>query len=339
MYSAQLPPCPTSWYAVGFSDELPQRGTLIRTLAGREILLFRTESGIPAAVDPACPHMGAHIGHGGVVRGESIRCPFHGACFDVRGACVRNGYDTTPHPKAILKTWPLRERHGMLFVYLDVTGAEPAWEIPDIDADEWTPVLHHEIRMRGHVQEIAENSCDIGHLRLLHGYRDVEMLSDLKTDGAYLNARYRMNRPRRTFGRPAGSVAELDIHQYGLGYARVEVHTVNLEIRTRHFVLAAPLNEDEVLLRLALSVRRVERPATIHPLLALAPRSWTTGLVARMGIKGFVGDVMQDVPIWTHKVFVTPPALMRGDGPIGAYRNWTKQFYPDQDNTTHRPVG
>ena len=328
MYSEHLPPSPISWYAVGFSDELPPGGTLVRTLAGREILLFRTESGVPAAVDSHCPHLGANIGHGGSVRGESIRCPFHGACFDVAGVCVKNGYDTKPHPNAILKTWPLRELHGIILVYLDQTGAEPEWEIPDVDTDGWTPVLHHQIRMRGHVQEIAENSCDIGHLRLLHGYRNVEMQSDLRTEGAYLNARYRMTRPRSTFGRSQGTDVELEINQYGLGYARVEVNTASLGIRTRHFVLAAPLSEDEVVLRLALSVKRVEKPSMVHPLLAFAPRGLTTNLVARMGIKGFVADVMQDVPIWMHKTFVPTPALMQGDGPIGAYRRWTKQFYP-----------
>lgn len=35
----------------------------------------------------------------------------------------------------------------------------------------------------------------------------------------------------------------------------------------------------------------------------------------------------QDVPIWEHKVHVNPPALAEGDGPIGKYRQWVKQFY------------
>ena len=32
-----------------------------------------------------CPHMGAHLGMGGVVVGNSLQCPFHGWSFNVAG--------------------------------------------------------------------------------------------------------------------------------------------------------------------------------------------------------------------------------------------------------------
>ena len=33
-----------------------------------------------------CPHMGAHLGMGGVVVGNSLRCPFHGWSFNASGS-------------------------------------------------------------------------------------------------------------------------------------------------------------------------------------------------------------------------------------------------------------
>jgi len=44
-------------------------------------------------------------------------------------------------------------------------------------------------------------------------------------------------------------------------------------------------------------------------------------------LNGFVADAAKDFPIWEHKRFTQPPALARGDGPIGKYRQWAKQFY------------
>jgi hypothetical protein len=44
-----------------------------------------------------------------------------------------------------------------------------------------------------------------------------------------------------------------------------------------------------------------------------------------------VHDVKQDFHIWQNKRYVHPPQLAVGDGPIGAYRRWCKQFYPSVD--------
>ena len=35
----------------------------------------------------------------------------------------------------------------------------------------------------------------------------------------------------------------------------------------------------------------------------------------------------QDIPIWEHKVMKDRPVLCDGDGPIGLFRRWCKQFY------------
>ena len=41
----------------------------------------------------------------------------------------------------------------------------------------------------------------------------------------------------------------------------------------------------------------------------------------------------QDIPIWENKIYVQPPVLVDGDGPIGMFRRWCEQFYatPQQE--------
>jgi hypothetical protein len=47
--------------------------------------------------------------------------------------------------------------------------------------------------------------------------------------------------------------------------------------------------------------------------------------------RAFIGEVSrqleQDIPIWEHKVYWDHPVLCDGDGPIGLFRKWSRQFY------------
>ena len=44
------------------------------------------------SIDAFCPHLGAHLGYGGLVEESTIRCPFHAWRFDGTGACVEVPY-------------------------------------------------------------------------------------------------------------------------------------------------------------------------------------------------------------------------------------------------------
>jgi hypothetical protein len=47
--------------------------------------------------------------------------------------------------------------------------------------------------------------------------------------------------------------------------------------------------------------------------------------------RAFVGEVTrqleQDIPIWENKIQWERPVLCDGDGPIGMFRQWCRQFY------------
>jgi phenylpropionate dioxygenase-like ring-hydroxylating dioxygenase large terminal subunit len=91
-----LPICafPKGWFTVALSHEVKSGTVLKQTFCGEEIVIFRTESGKISVLDAYCTHLGAHLGHGGTVEGENIRCPFHGFCFDTKGDCTKTGYGT-----------------------------------------------------------------------------------------------------------------------------------------------------------------------------------------------------------------------------------------------------
>ena len=70
-------PIPFGWYVVDYADELKAGDVKSVRYFGEDQVLFRTESGEISMLDAYCPHLGAHLGHGGIVNGECIECPFH----------------------------------------------------------------------------------------------------------------------------------------------------------------------------------------------------------------------------------------------------------------------
>lgn len=309
------PPFPSGWYCVGLSASLKPGAVLKRRFMGQDAVLFRTKSGVPCLMDAYCPHLGAHLGCGGVVVEESIRCPFHHFRFDAEGKCVATGYGTDPPPKAVAGTWPVEDVNGLLMAYHALEGEAPQWRVPPLDMAGWTPLVSRVWSFRGHPQETSENSVDVGHFTCVHGYHDVRTIKPAETQGPYLGATYGMSRPAKLLGIPLGMVqTEFDVHVHGFGYSLVEVKLPKLGIRTRQFVLSCPTDKERIEFRIGLSVHRSAGP--------LAP------LLARMAFREFVHDVHQDFPMWENKRYIAPPVLARGDGPVGVFRQWAKQFYP-----------
>lgn len=321
-------PVPNSWYAVAFSDELAPGAVLTRRLAGGDLVVFRTASGVACATDAHCPHLGAHLGRGGEVVGEELRCPFHHFRFDTRGVCTATGYGTKPPPKARLRAWPLREQDGVIYVYYDSLDLPPEWAPHTLDTAGWTPLIHETIELRDHPQETVENGVDIGHFAIIHGYEAVRVRRELVTDGPTFTVGYAARRPMPLLGRLGMKVDfEFDLRISGLGCSLVETYVPRYDIRSRLFILATPTDPGRIWLHLALSLRRVGRPERLHLLALLAPRPLLDRIVARGIFGGLVNDVRQDLVIWEHKRYVQLPALAEGDGPIGCYRQWCRQFY------------
>ena len=319
-----LPPFPMGWFAIAFSDEALPGSVLTRRFMGQDVVIFRLASGQASVVDPCCPHLGAHLGHGGKVDGEALRCPFHAFRFGPDGQCLSTIYGSKPPPKAKLRTWPVRELDGLLLVYYDPQGQPPPWEIPAADGDALAPLLRREWVISSHPQETTENSVDMGHFAVVHGYTEVVKLSDLQTEGPLLNIRYAMTRRSGLMGQIR---TEFEINAYGLGYSLVNIHVLKLDLTGRLWVLATPEDSETIRLRIAFRAQSTGRLASLYPPLALAPRPLLSRLARNFMFDGMAHDVQQDFAIWDHKCYKQPPALAEGDGPIGRYRLWAKQFY------------
>jgi nitrite reductase/ring-hydroxylating ferredoxin subunit len=321
-------PIPNSWYAVAYSGELRPGMVLSRRLAEHDIVVFRTRSGRACVMDAFCPHLGAHMGIGGTVQGETIQCPFHAFRFDTAGMCIATGYGTKPPPTARVYTWPMREVNGIVFAYYDSQGASPTWEPPQLETGNWTPLIYRVIDMRDHPQETVENGVDTGHFGVVHGYSNVEVRKDLVISGTSFHVCYAARRPMPVVGRLGATVEfEFQLDIYGLGFSLVTAIVPQFNIQARLFITASPTVEGRVNFGLALSLRHIEQRRRVHPLAVLVPRSLLESLIARTIHQALIHDVYQDMDIWQNKRYFHPPALAEGDGPVGKFRAWARQFY------------
>lgn len=58
-------PIPYGWYALEHCNSLAVGDAKPVHYFGRELVLFRTLEGTATLLDAYCPHLGAHLGHGG----------------------------------------------------------------------------------------------------------------------------------------------------------------------------------------------------------------------------------------------------------------------------------
>ena len=129
-YRFDIPPFPNCWFQVAYSDELEPNAVMPLQYFGKDLVLFRGEDGKARVLDAFCPHLGAHLGYGGLVRENTIRCPFHAWRFDGEGRCVDVPYANKIPPLAKLDAWPVCEVNGLIVVWHHMEGRPPAFELP-----------------------------------------------------------------------------------------------------------------------------------------------------------------------------------------------------------------
>ena len=328
-YSASLP-IPSGWFCLGAASEFALGTVTTRRLCGREVVVFHTGGGRLAALDAHCPHLGAHLGKGGRVEGDAIRCPFHGFCFDPSGTCTKTTYASNPPRNMRARAYPVMVLHGIALAYFHPRGIEPSWRPEGVDMEGWPPFRLHRWTLRGHPQETTENAVDVGHFGVVHGYRTFHERAPMKTTGPHLLVGYGFKRPTiRLLGRELALHEAIDVHVWGLGYSRVHVTDLSWGLDLRLLVLATPLGVDQIVLRIGLSLRDFRASPRLPASLRYLPRVMTDGLLARALLRVYRSEVEQDLEIWTHKRYVDRPLLATGDGPVGPYRRWVKQFYDD----------
>jgi nitrite reductase/ring-hydroxylating ferredoxin subunit len=317
-----FPSLPRGWFVIDFTHELRPGDVKTLRYFGQDLVLFRTRSGVASAVAPTCPHLGAHLG-GGRVDGECLRCPFHGWGFDSRGQCVDVPYASKIPPRAAARPWHVREQNGAIFAWFDPSGGAPHWEVPLLSDEGWTANQTIRWEIDSHPQEIAENTVDCAHLLPVHDVRDARVLS-LEQRAHEMRVLLRFTASGAVIQMPDEiNDVELDVTLHGLGQLISNTHVITAGLRTRQRIHPTPVDRGRVAI-FALGNTQV------------MPDAEYTAEIDRIFWEAFVVDFAKDFPIWENKAYLERPLLAAGDGPIGKYRRWARQFY-DHGAAAERP--
>jgi phenylpropionate dioxygenase-like ring-hydroxylating dioxygenase large terminal subunit len=170
--NAKIFPFPLdAWYAVAWDHEVSHRSIMARTVAGRPMALYRTESGRPVALADACWHRLAPLSMGKLVGADEIQCPYHGLRYNPAGRCTKLPAQETLNPSASVPSYPIVDRHRYLWVWPgDPSKADPA-TIPDMHqmADPAWAGDGLTIDAKCNYQLILDNLMDLTHEEFVHG--------------------------------------------------------------------------------------------------------------------------------------------------------------------------
>lgn len=302
-------PIPDGWFGVAWSSDLAAGELQSIRCFGSDWVLFRTNSGEVGMMDAYCPHLGAHLGHGGCVDGDAVRCPFHGWTWARDGSCSAIPYARRVPPGLAIRTLPVCERSGTIFAWYHGAGAPPDWEVPtlpEFDDPGWTEPERLEMEIATCCQELGENAHDPAHFVTVHGVANPPD-SEIEIEG---RTKISINRGRLETPRgPIETVIRGESFGLGLGITRVSGLT-----DMAFLAMNTPVDEEHLRLRWAFTVPRVGDSQRAEG-------------VGRAFIREFMRQLEQDKPIWETKRYEPRPRLCDGDGPIPAYRKWAAQFY------------
>ncbi len=312
-------PIPAGWFFVDYSKNLAPGEVRNVFLLDQEWVLFRGEGedGKAGLSDPFCPHLGAHLGHGGTVVGDNIRCTFHHWQFNPEGWCKDVPYAKIMPPvckkQPILRTLPVIEKWGMIWCWYHPQAEAPQWElpsIPELESDDYIESRTGHWEVNTAVQEVAENGVDFAHLKFLHGEPEIppataefkghEIFTDMKN--GYIKG-----------------------HQCGPGLA---IFRFNHEgVIATMVSYSVPYTREQTKMNMSFTHFKY-------------PQGTKEAMVAEHLVKHMVGEAdgeesagfeSVDFIVWNNKKYRPNPLLCDGDGPILQYRKWFKQFYPGNE--------
>jgi phenylpropionate dioxygenase-like ring-hydroxylating dioxygenase large terminal subunit len=161
------------WYPVAWSRKIGKKPRAIRVL-GEQIMLIR-DGGEVRALHDRCPHRGVPLSH--KMSSQEFpgtwSCCYHGWTFDLETgvlvAAITDGPESPICGKVTVRTYPVEEARGLVWVWLGDGPARPfADDVPEELLDPDAVVVGRITVRDGNWRFGAENGFDDGHAKWLH---------------------------------------------------------------------------------------------------------------------------------------------------------------------------
>lgn len=319
----------SGWYQIGWSGEFELGRAVPLRYFETELVCYRGTSGTLYVSDAFCPHFGAHLGHGGTVEDDCIRCPFHGWKWGPDGRNVEIPYSRPDTMRLRLRQWEVSEVDGLVLLWYGAEGEPPSWPSPSfipghlsVTDDFWeiypacTDVWTN---LRFPPQVMAENSGDAAHFRYVHGAAEVPEIIDFEHDDhsfrTRFSVRYGGGRPS-TWATPGGPVdGRMTTIMHGIGIA------------------AGIIESFETVYTLA-TTTPIDAQTSDHRATVWVPRTRGDGTPLEEKIRDRWATQQRtqhaaDLPVWENMTYIERPMFAAAETKIfKALRRWIEDLYP-----------
>jgi 3-ketosteroid 9alpha-monooxygenase subunit A len=316
----------SGWYQFGWAGEFQPGAVVPLYYFERRLVAYRTQSGRLLLSDATCPHLGAHLGHGGTVDGENIVCPFHGWTWDTDGRNVDIPYSAPDRMKLRIRHYDVREVDGLALMWFGADGEGPTWEPPQLlpEGTDFYPVYpdraHLWKDLKFPPQLPAENAGDAAHFRYVHLAAEVPDLDDWQEGEYWFETSFRATfggHAKKTWATPEGPVeGRLWTKCLGLGLAKGLIEAFD----TIHTLQATT---------------PVTREVSDHRASLWVPCTRGDGsplgqeICDRWAKQQFTQHA-RDFPVWENLTYIAKPPFAASEA-VGfrALRKWIESLYPD----------
>jgi nitrite reductase/ring-hydroxylating ferredoxin subunit len=325
-------PYPRGWYVIAESEGVAPGDVKPVTAFGRDLVVFRTQDGEAHVTNAYCPHLGAHLGYGGTIVGNHIRCPFHGWQFEGKtGTCVKAAHGDPVPLRAEIRRWHVDEQDGVILVWFHEEGAAPHWHVtpqPDF-ALAWTPWRKRTWELEARIQDVAENDADISHSPAMHYITDELPQLEMEIDGPICELKMNLVASRAALGLPnvprlwdllrvpKSIPARIEVRRSGFSVGLIRQWSTlpgGVQLLSQTFITTLPIDDRHV---------RVVARHRVKP----TPLRRLTSLVLDKYAELFDTTFDEDVVIWKHKIYRMRPLASKSDWSVLKLRKWARQFY------------
>lgn len=323
---------PSGWFQVAWVDEMQPGDVKPLRYFGRDLVLYRGRGGDFHLLNAYCPHMGAHLGHGGRVRGESIVCPYHAWMWGPDGKNLAVPSEGKPTDRCSIKSWEITVANGIVWTWFDELGREPFMDRPT-DQPGVAEGRRHDVypncskvwrNVRMRPQYVPENNVDIEHIRVVHGAKGPLETIEMNVEGPCVRI---INRIVYGYGKkstrltPEGPISvDVVAELWGLGFQYTFFpqpdEAISIQAQT-------PVDHEHcdmfqtVLVYCEEGVKRDNEP---------------TGIPA-VRVQEQLVQIERDIPIWENMTYLQNAALTEAEERIMLpLREWAKGFYPKEES-------
>lgn len=331
---------PTGWFQIGFSEEVAPGQIVPKHYFGKDLNIWRTQSGELHVFSAYCEHLGAHLGYGGRVEGDRLICHFHGWEWDTSGRNVCIPYQDKPNRARKIPSYPAVEVNEGIFMWHDVEGRDPLFDVPDIFTDlydddvtaddyyvAYPKATIHGEKLALHPQFVIENGVDFAHFQFVHRAANTPEFVRQEYDDYHFFSDFLMD-----FG--AGKEATVQTPD-GMVKGGVNSVNVGISIGTSRFwgpdnqrtrVCVTPVDDDTSDIFHMVWLNKAEGDTSRE-----VPESMDRRL--RLANNQFLADL----DIWKYQRYTEPPGLATAEGKgFRTLRKWATRFYPDDQDGAMR---